>query len=173
MLDVFKWVEELNHIGTALSAEEDIGLLLHAILVAAKNIVNSDGGTLYRVINGELILFETLVTDSLGIAMGGATGNEITLPAIRLYDENGKPNNSHVVAYSVLNDRTVNIRDAYAEAGFDLAGTREFDRMTGYRSESFLTVPMKNHEKEIIGVLQLINAKDRKTGETVGFSASD
>ncbi len=173
VLDVLKWVDELNHIGTALSAEEDISLLLHAILVAAKNIVNSDGATLYRVKNGELILFEMLVTDSLGISMGGATGTEITLPSIRLYDEEGKPNNAHVVAYSVLNDRTVNIRDAYQEAGFDFSGTREFDRMTGYRSESFLTVPMKNHEKEIIGVLQLINAKERNTGETVGFSFSD
>ena len=170
--DIFRWMEELNHIGAALSAEQDIRLLLEAILIAAKNIVNADGGTIYRVVDGEWIRFETLVTDSLGIAMGGTTGKEITFPPIRLYEE-GIPNSAHVVAYAVLNDRTVNIGDAYTEKGFDFSGTRKFDEMTGYRSKSFLTIPMKNHEKEIIGVLQLINAKDRTTGEIVGFSMAD
>src|SRR6185369_9502435 len=34
-------------------------------------------------------------------------------------------------------------------------------------------VAMKNHENEIIGVLQLINASDPRTGEIVPFSSSD
>lgn len=63
-----------------------------------------------------------------------------------------------MAAYSALHGETVNIADAYTEAGFDFSGTRKFDEATGYRSKSFLTVPMKNHEHEIIGVLQLINA---------------
>ena len=78
-----------------------------------------------------------------------------------------------VVAYSVLRDETVNIADAYAAEGFDFTGTKSFDKKTGYRSKSFLTVPMKNHEDEIIGVLQLINAKDRVTGEIVPFFEAD
>ena len=73
----------------------------------------------------------------------------------------------------VLNDCSVNIADAYSEAGFDFSGTKNFDKKTGYRSTSFLTVPMKNHEEEIIGVLQLINAKDRNTGQVVAFSEDD
>lgn len=173
VLDIFRWVEELNNIGAALSAEQDISLLLEAILVAAKKIVNADGGTLYRVVDGRQIRFETLVTDSIGIAMGGTTGIEIPFPPIPLYGDEMRPNNSHVVAYAVLNDTTVNIRDAYTEAGFDFSGTRKFDEKSGYRSQSFLTIPMKNHDQEIIGVLQLINAKDRATGEIVGFSMAD
>src|SRR5258708_6566625 len=78
-----------------------------------------------------------------------------------------------VVAYSVLRDETVNIADAYAAKGFDFTGTKSFDGKTGYRSESFLTVPMKNHEDEVIGVLQLNNAKDRRTGATVPFPEAD
>ena len=112
-------------------------------------------------------------TDSLGIAMGGTTGKAIPYPPVQLYDEEGRPNNSMVVAYSVLHDRTVNIADAYTEQGFDFSGTKSFDRKTGYRSQSFLTVPMKNHEDEIIGVLQLINAKDRVSGEIVAFPEAD
>ena len=41
---------------------------------------------------------------------------------------------------------------------------------TGYRSKSFLTVPLKNHENEIIGVLQLLNAQDIKSNKVISFS---
>lgn len=171
--DIFRWIEELNQIGASLSSEQNISVLLEAILLSAMSIANADGGTLYRVVDGKWIKFETLRTESLGIAMGGTTGKEITFPLIPLYQEGGKPNDSLVVANAVLKDCTINIRDVYEAEGFDFSGTRKFDEKTGYRSKSFLTVPMKNHEQEIIGVLQLINAKDRKTGEIIGFSAVD
>jgi len=167
-------LEELNEIGISLSSQRDTPRLLEAILVAAKKITNADGGTLYRVDAEEKVArFEMLRTDSLGIAMGGTTGTEIAFYPVRLYDDAGRPNNSMVVAYSVLQDKTVNIADAYTADGFDFSGTKNFDQKTGYRSQSFLTVPMKNHENNIIGVLQLINAKDRTTGKTVAFSAAD
>ncbi len=78
-----------------------------------------------------------------------------------------------VAAYAALTGKTVNIADAYTAEGFDFSGTRAFDSKTGYRSKSFLTVPMRNHENETIGVLQLINAQDPRNGEIVAFSASD
>ena len=78
-----------------------------------------------------------------------------------------------VAVYSAIHDKTVNIADAYTEAGFDFSGTRSFDERTGYRSQSFLTVPMKNHEGEIIGVLQLINALDPETRKVRPFASAD
>lgn len=167
-------LDELNEVGISLSRQKDTPRLLEAILVAAKKITNADGGTLYRVDSEKRVVeFEILRTDSLNIAVGGSTGTRIPFYPVRLYDQTGEPNNSMVVAYAVLNDRTVNIADAYTADGFDFSGTKEFDQKTGYRSKSFLTVPMKNHEDDIIGVLQLINAKDRNTGEIVSFSAAD
>jgi HD-GYP domain-containing protein (c-di-GMP phosphodiesterase class II) len=167
-------VEELTEVGISLSRQRDMPRLLEAILGAAKRITNADGGTLYRVDSQtKQAVFEILRTDSLGIAVGGATGAEVPFYPVRLYDESGAPNSSMVVAYSVLNDQTVNLADAYQADGFDFSGTREFDQKTGYRSKSFLTVPMKNHENEIIGVLQLINSKDRRTGDIVAFSEAD
>jgi HD-GYP domain-containing protein (c-di-GMP phosphodiesterase class II) len=171
--DLFRRLTELNQIGIALSREKDIHRLLEAILVAAKQITNADGGTLYRTHGERELRFEIMRTDSLGIAMGGTTGRAVPFPPVRLYEDDGAPNNSMVVAYAVLNDRTVNIADAYTERGFDFSGTKSFDRKTGYRSKSFLTVPLKNHEDEVIGVLQLINAKDRASGEIVPFSEAD
>ena len=170
--EVLHRIEVLTNIGYALSSEQNIDHLLESILHAAKKLLNADGGTIYKV-RGNEVSFEILVTDSLKISMGGASGNKIPFPPIRLYDENGNPNNSMVVAYSVLHDKTVNIPDAYTERGFDFAGTKKFDQGMSYRSKSFLTIPMKNHENEIIGVLQLLNAQDTQTGEVIQFSLAD
>jgi len=169
----YKQLEQLNTIGKALSAEKDIDRLLEAILLAAKRITSADAGTLYRVHDMQYLTFEIMRTDSLGFALGGTTGTPITLPPIQLYTPDGRPNNSAVAAYAVLQDQTVNIEDAYTAEGFDFSGTRFFDQKNNYRSQSFLTVPMKNHENEIIGVLQLINAKDVASGENVPFSEED
>jgi len=109
----------------------------------------------------------------MGIAMGGTTGNPIPFYPVHLYGKDGTPNNQMVAAYTALTSMTVNIADAYTEEGFDFSGTRNFDKKTGYRSKAFLTVPMKNHESEIIGVLQLINSIDPATKEIGPFSHSD
>ena len=170
LLDRF---EQLNQIGIALSKERDINRLLETILVAAKDVTHADGGTLYRMTEEGTLKFEIMRNDTLGIAMGGTSGVEIPFFPVKLYDDAGKPNHSMVAAYAVHHDQSVNIADAYTEEGFDFSGTRNFDKKTGYRSKSFLTIPMKNHENEIIGVLQLLNAKDRTNGEVVPFSEAD
>ncbi len=167
---IFDLLEQLNAVGKALSAEKNFDRLLENILLAAKRITRADAGTLYRVHDMQTLTFEIMRTDSLGFAFGGTTGKPITLPPISLHDAAGNPNNTAVVAYAVLNDRTVNIADAYAAEGFDFSGTRFFDEKNRYRSQSFLTVPMKNHENEIIGVLQLINAQDETSGKILPFS---
>jgi HD-GYP domain-containing protein (c-di-GMP phosphodiesterase class II) len=170
--DLVQRLERLNAIGASLSAERDINRLLEAILTAAKSITRADGGTLYRVSDDQTLRFEILRTSSLKYYLGGTTGNAVPFYPIQLYQD-GKPNHSMVAAYAALTGKTVNIADAYTADGFDFSGTRAFDSKTGYRSKSFLTVPMRNHENEIIGVLQLINASDTATGEIIAFSSSD
>lgn len=172
--DLFRRLEQLNEIGAALSSERDIDRLLEKILVAAKTITRADGGTLYRVTEDRRALrFEIMKNDSLGVALGGTSGNPINFPDLPLHDAQGEPNNSMVAVYAALNARTVNIADAYSAVGFDFSGTRQFDEHTGYRSCSFLTVPLKNHEHEIIGVLQLINSTNPTNGAVVPFSHAE
>ncbi|HET7729784.1 MAG TPA: HD domain-containing phosphohydrolase [Usitatibacter sp.] len=164
-------LEYLNAIGIALSQERDIDKLLETILVAAKNLTRADGGTLYRLV-GDKLQFEIVRTDSLSIAMGGTSGNAVPFYPIPLHDREGNPNYTMIAAYAALTHKTVNVADAYTEEGFDFSGTRNFDKRTGYRSTSFLTVPMKNHDGDIIGVLQLLNATD-DAGRVVAFSEED
>src|SRR3954469_4679819 len=170
--DLGQRLEQLNAIGASLSAERDINRLLESILAAAKTITRADGGTLYRVTEERTLRFEIVRTSSLKYYLGGTTGNPVPFYPIQLYKD-GKPNHSMVAAHAALTGKTVNIPDAYTAEGFDFSGTRAFDAKTGYRSQSFLTVPMKNHENEIIGVLQLINSIHPKSGEIQAFSASD
>jgi len=171
--DLGQRLEQLNAIGASLSAERDINRLLESILSAAKTITRADGGTLYRVTEDRTLRFEIVRTTSLAYYLGGTTGTPVPFYPIHLVGKDGKPNHGMVAAYAALTGKTVNIPDAYTAEGFDFSGTRNFDKKTGYRSKSFLTVPMKNHENEIIGVLQLINASDPRSGEIVPFSSSD
>jgi len=170
--DLGQRLEQLNLIGASLSAERDINRLLELILTAAKSITRADGGSLYRVTEERTLRFEIVRTSSLKYYLGGTSGNPVPFYPIQLYRD-GKPNHSMVAAHAALTGKTVNIADAYTADGFDFTGTRNFDKKTGYRSKSFLTVPMANHEHEIIGVLQLINCQDPVTGEIVAFSHSD
>jgi len=171
---LFRRLEQLNGIGAALSRERDIERLLENILEAAKTLTGADGGTLYRVTDDQSALrFEIMRTDSLGVRLGGTTGQRIDLPDLPLRRADGTPNDALVAAHAAIHDRTVNIADVYAEAGFDFSGTHAFDQRTGYRSQSFLTVPMKNHDGELIGVLQLLNALDPETRQVVPFSEED
>jgi HD-GYP domain-containing protein (c-di-GMP phosphodiesterase class II) len=165
-------LEYLNAIGIALSQERDIDKLLETILIAAKNLTGADGGTLYRLV-GDKLQFEIVRTDSLAIAMGGTSGNAVPFYPIPLHDKEGRPNYTMIAAYAALTHKTVNIADAYTAEGFDFSGTRNFDKRTGYRSTSFLTVPMKNHEGDIIGVLQLLNATDKASGDVAPFGEED
>ena len=170
--DLVLRLEQLNAIGASLSAERDIDRLLEAILTAAKTITRADGGTLYRVTEERTLRFEIVRTSSLRYYLGGTTGHPVPFYPIQLYKD-GKPNQSMVAAYAALTGKTVNIADAYTADGFDFSGTRAFDTKTGYRSKSFLTVPMRNHDNETIGVLQLINALEPSSGAIVPFSPSD
>jgi len=165
-------LEYLNAIGIALSQERDIDKLLETILIAAKNLTHADGGTLYRLVDDKL-QFEIVRTDSLSIAMGGSSGNPVPFYPIPLHAKDGQPNYTMIAAYAALTHKTVNVADAYTEEGFDFSGTRNFDKRTGYRSTSFLTVPMKNHEGNIIGVLQLLNATDPASNRVTTFSEED
>ena len=164
-------IKRLNLIGLALSTENDLDKLFEMIMDEARHITNADGRTLYmKSEDGKVMDFKIVRNDSLKLIMGGTSGNDIPWPPMALFDEAGNPNHKSVVAYAANTGKTINIDDAYKEEGFDFSGMKAVDKSTGYHSKSFLTVPLKNHEDEIIGVMQLINSINQDSGETVSFS---
>jgi HD-GYP domain-containing protein (c-di-GMP phosphodiesterase class II) len=161
-------IEKLIDIGIALSAEKDIAKLLEKILLGAKAITNADGGSLFLT-DGDMMTIKIFQSDGLGLFFNDCTSNFIDKPSVSLYLANGEPNLHNVVSYSYHEDKTVNIHDAYDTNLFDFSGTKEFDKQNQYRSKSFLAIPLKNHQSETIGVLQLINVIDSTTQEIVDF----
>ena len=165
-------IKRLNEIGLSLSREDDTNVIFELIMEEARNITHADGRTLYMMSDDEKSMnFEIVRNDSMKTVMGGTSGVEITWPAPPLYDEEGNPNHKNVVSYAAHTGETINVKDAYTEEGFDFSGAKGFDKSTGYRSKSFLTVPLKNHENEIIGVMQLLNSINQENGKVQPFSA--
>ena len=172
--DIAYRLERLTELCRELGTNRDIPLLLERILLTAKDIAQADGGTLYRIDDSARSLqFYISVNDTLAMHQGGSSGQPISIPDIALTLPDGQPNLAAVAAYAANTGKSVNIADVYQASGFNFNGMRLFDEKYGYHSKSILTVPMQDHEGELVGVLQLINAIDAATGEAVPFSETD
>jgi HD-GYP domain-containing protein (c-di-GMP phosphodiesterase class II) len=167
--DLKAQVDNLIRIGTALSSETDIDVLLEMIVDESRRFTGADAGTLYSVSDdGRFLDWKIAHNDTLGSRMGGTSGVPVTLPPVPLIVD-GQMNLQNVSAYVGNTGETVNIPDVYEAEGFDFSGPRRYDEATGYRSMSMLVVALRNHEGTIIGVLQLLNAKD--TDSVIPFSS--
>ena len=160
---------KLIDIGIALSIERDSAKLMERILLEAKAFTNADAGTLYLNHEDRELTFQIVRNDTLNIALGGTSGGEIKFRPVPLFTEAGKPNMHNVASCAAITGKVINVEDAYSdEDEWDFSGTKRFDDSTGYHSQSFLTVPLKNHEGIVIGVMQLINAED-SNGKVIPF----
>jgi HD-GYP domain-containing protein (c-di-GMP phosphodiesterase class II) len=156
-----------------LSKQSNTDQLFDAILKRAQGITGAEGGTLYLLVGegGDRQLdFAVVHNRKLGLHQGGVSGNPVALHSVPLFDSSGAPNHANVASFSALTGKLVNISDAYDDERFDFTGTKAFDLETNYRSSSFLTVPLLNHDDEVIGVLQLVNALDPESGAVIPFS---
>ncbi|MDE7258427.1 MAG: GAF domain-containing protein, partial [Lachnospiraceae bacterium] len=147
----YKDFEKIINIGISLSTEKDRNRLLMAILENGMEITNCDASTLYLYEDGKLV-FKFMKTLSKGINRGMDKPID-DLPPVPMKEEN-------VCSYAAIHREVVNISDVYASSRFDFSGPRQYDSLTGYRTQSQLVVPLENNENELIGVLQLINAMD-------------
>ena len=159
---LFEQIKKLSDIGIALSGVYELNTLLEMIVDSARNFTNADAGTLY-IVEENTLRFKIVQNDSLKIRMGGKDGEPIPFAPVEL-------NQSNVSAYVALNGVSVNIPDVYNTDLFDFTGPKKFDQSTGYRSQSMLVVPMRDHYGDVIGVLQLLNATTFNTGQVTTFS---
>lgn len=169
--DQISQIKRLTNIGIALSAEKNINRLLEKIVNETRNITGANAGALYVVDPDEKILrYEILQNDATGTRMGGTSGVPADFPPIPL-QQDGAPNYANVASCVALTGQAVNIPDVSKSDLFDFSVSLQHEAAMGRRAKSMLVMPMKNHENEIIGVLQLFNAIDQETGEAIPFSA--
>lgn len=167
-------IKRLNQIGIALSTERDKQALMEIILSSARELTQADAGTLYIADPSKAeIHFALIQNDSLNIYLGGKDQPSAELfKPIPLFDSNGQAVKQLVVSCAIHDKRTICIDDVYNSPEYDFSGTRRFDEQTGYRSRSFLTVPLINHEGEVFGALQLIN-KTVQSSDEQSFNVLD
>lgn len=146
--------------GLMLSMEREAGKLFQHTLTEGKRLLHCEAGTMYLVTEEQTLRFAERTRVDL-----------LPVQEIPLYNATtGAPNDKYVSVCSALHKQTVLIEDVYADDRFDLAGTRDFDTRSGYRTVSLLTVPMAPRNGEVIGVLQFMNALDPATGAIIPFS---
>jgi len=157
-----------------LSKENTLPGLMNLILTEAQSITGAEGGTFYRI-SGEdeqaCLKFAAVKNSALNIRIYDAEQDSQGWRPIALY-QNGKPNHANVASFVALTKETVIIDDAYETSNFDFSGTRSFDENHRYRSKSIMAVPLLNHDQHVIGVLQLLNARNDQ-GLLHNFSPED
>ena len=161
-------IEQLTKIGIALSAEKDINNFFNLVLEEAMDYTNSDGGTIYTVSDDKKFLdFKIVCTRSKNIKLGFADTTK--WPSIPLFDEKGKPNLKNFASYVAHSGESSSIDDVYNQEIYDNSGTKKYDKANNYRTKSIVAVPLKNHENEVLGVIQLINAMDSE-GNIISYT---
>ncbi len=141
-------LETLNKIGVALSTERNTDALLELILTKSREITNADAGSLYlaeaEAGAGKHLVFKLTQSDSHSVPFV-----QSTLPV----------DTTSIAGHAAATGEILNISDAYRTRNLPFRLNRDFDEKYGYHTKSMLVLPMKNQKDEVIGVLQLINAK--------------
>ncbi|GBD31125.1 MAG: HD family phosphohydrolase [Gemmatimonadales bacterium] len=145
-----KELEELTRIGMALATERDYNTLLDLILTQARQITGSDAGSLYVV--------ETLEDESKRLRF--KLSQNYSRPEIPLVEFTIPIDHSSIAGYVAATGEPLVIDDAYfIPPDVEYSFNRSVDEKYGYRTKSIMTIPMKDHKDQVIGVLQLINRK--------------
>jgi CHASE3 domain sensor protein len=158
-------------IGVELSSEKDFNRLLEKMLVEAKSFCHANAGALYLRRTGEDHLrFVILRNNAQNLALGGTTGKDIPFLPLPLRDADGKPNHRNVVTHVALTGVSINIGDTAKAEEFDFSFPENGDNPADYlAATSMLTLPLKNNEDEILGIMQLLDAQDPDTHQVLPF----
>ena len=154
-----KDLEKILSIITNMSKEDDYYKLLEEILETGMTISNCDGGTLYLLKDNKLEFF-FMITKSQNVKEGGV-GKKINLPPVDI-------NAPAVAAMCAKSKKIINVEDVYSDKNYNWSGPMKYDELTGYHTESVLVLPLLDREKNVLGVMQLINAVQFK--KVVPFS---
>jgi len=159
-------METVNTIGKSLTAERNQEVILDLILSGAKRLTRADGGALCLLSNQGKLVLSLLEIDSLGLRIrddsGPAAEAWLSLAGVGEGDGSAGPD-----------DRIHRCDDTYTSDDHDFRALHDFDEENGYRTQSWLSVPLKNHENEVIGTLQLFNVREQPAGSVGVFSDED
>jgi GAF domain-containing protein len=156
-------------LGVQLSSERDFNLLLERTVLEAKVFCHADGGLLYLLTEGGMLKPVIVRYDPLDVALGGVTGTPIDRAAVPLAGSSGDRQKRFVAVQVALSGQTVNLNlhDGLQASQYDLLP--EITESGGTVPASVLAIPLKNSDGVVLGVLELLVAKDPESGRPVPF----
>ena len=165
MLSEKQKLTKIINLGIEISQVKDIDVLLERILLEARKLVNADAGSIY-IKEGDKLKFSYTQNDTLQKRL--PPGKKL------IYSTFSIPiNNQSISGYVANNGTMLNIPDAYKlRSGLPYSFNKSYDGLSGYRTQSMLTFPLKTNRGDTVGVLQLINGKDARS-KVVPFSKKD
>lgn len=160
-----KKVDLISQISLEVNEVKDLDILLERILTHMRNFFNADAGSIYLK-QGDKLKFSYTQNDTLQ--------NRLEASKKLIYNTFFLPiNNESIAGYVAKNRQAVNIPDVYKLSGSQpYAFDPQFDRLSDYKACSMLAVPMTNQRGDVLGVIQMINAQDKR-GDIIPFSYSD
>jgi len=158
-------LQQFFAISKALSAEKDYKKLLEMILREACAIAHADGGAILMVSDDEATLEPAILEiEAADLHYGGTSGVEPPFDPVRLDDA------ADLDAETARLGETIRIDDLAEDRRYDFSAARERYGWNGGGGQSLLNVPLTDQKDEIVGVLQLVNARST-AGEVMGFDA--
>ncbi len=162
-------IQQLTKIGESLSSETDLNKIFDMILDEGVAFTKADGATIYKLNEeGTALEFEIVYNGTMNMRQGGSHG-AVDWEPVPLYDEDGNPELSHIVTSVYHKKQGLHFDDVYKAEGYDISGTICFDKNSNYRCKAMLTIPLKDHEDSVLGVIQFINPLNDK-GEVTVFT---
>ena len=161
-----KEVTMLQNISLMLTKERNFDKLFGYVLDAATEYANAEGATIYMVDDDLRVLrFIKVYNSAMNVSLNV---DEINWPPIPLYMAESEPNLKNLAALCYHHKSSYNIPDVYEQRIFDNSGTLKYDKLNSYRTRSIVAIPMLDHKNQIIGVIQLVNARDNE-GNIIAF----
>ena len=165
MLNEKQKLDTLMVLGIELNRIIDLDILLERVLTRARQFVNADAGSIY-IREG----------NRLDFAHSQNTTLEKRLPPGEklIYSTFSVPiDEKSIAGYAAATGKMLSIPDVYKLAPTkSYHFSKKFDDASGYVSRSMLTIPLMSSKKDVLGILQIINAQDQEK-RIVSFSQTD
>jgi response regulator RpfG family c-di-GMP phosphodiesterase len=165
MLSEKQKLDTLMVLGIELNRIHDLDILLERVLTRARQFVHADAGTIY-IREGQRLRFAHSQNDTLQRQL--APGEKLIYATYSLPIDP-----TSIAGYAAATGKMLSIPDVYLlSATKQYHFCKKFDQASGYVTRSMLTIPLMSSKKDVLGILQIINAQDQEK-HIRAFSTSD
>lgn len=165
MLTEQEKLDSLTRLGIELSQINDLDILMERVLTRARQFSNADAGSIY-IRHNDWLHFTYTQNDTLQKQL--PRGEKLIYSTFKIPIDT-----KSIAGYVAITGRSLNIEDVYRlEVTLPYLFSKQFDEAAGYRTQSALTLPLENSGRKILGILQIINARD-DSGNIISFSQQD